>query len=784
MSGKLASTTIAPFGFFLRRLANRRTLRIVLLLLIVILFNLNFRFRGFRRLPQPFLSDIFALPSLPPSSIPIVSPPTTVDFATSDSLEAWISTGLFPSRQPPFKDIQLDVLYTWVNGSDERLRNQREPFDKAASNIIYRPRNVRMDRPGNHKLGSNQFPTAKGINNEKRFRDNDELRYSIRSIVRNVPFARQITIITTDFPYDPLVDSDYLPAGEFENNTIFRVGQVPQWLLPFVVRASSSATAPLRFVHHSQIFDPAHLPTFNSLAIESHLMDVPDVLPQFMYMNDDTFISGPTTPSDFYTPLYGFVFHSEPHLSVRPERARTTSHTTGEWDSLEWTNQLLSARFGSRYRAYISHIHHMLSSEILREIQLEWPTELNDTASHRFRGDDWDIHLTFLFTHYVIERHREALLHSYLALRLDKDGDGVWSWDERQQVLNVVRKWQGDTDGSALFRASSRRSMSQWKENLERGGIKVSSATNYIWTSADGYAFSSKKFQASGEPILEEHDYHPEPDRVESRVCKINITQCFPDGFENPAIWGIKVDWRKVAFEDVKCGDCLAMILLAESGEWGFEAFLPPTDATNQMEEDIQSGWSTIALIPKRDPQEHSDTTSTFTNPSFDPSILTPPQTPPFLNPFADSSLTTTRQRVIARIHRYSYVFGLSSYSFITLRSSWTTRKDLQKLLSYKSEPELDPESESTKLERETKSMSFFCINDDINTNNQAVLAEVRLYVREFLENWFPGRSPYERWWWEPILGFKSVFTLTKAEQQGKPKRLENGEGARVMVER
>ena len=88
-----------------------------------------------------------------------------------------------------------------------------------------------------------------------RFRDMDELKYSVRSVAQ---YARgmfdRIHILTTEI--DPVTDE----------------AQVPSWLN---LKASRGI---IELVHHDQIFEKAEdLPSFNSLSIESQIHHVPGV---------------------------------------------------------------------------------------------------------------------------------------------------------------------------------------------------------------------------------------------------------------------------------------------------------------------------------------------------------------------------------------------------------------------------------------------------------------------------------------------------------------------------
>uniref|UniRef100_A0A8C4X0I1 N-acetylglucosamine-1-phosphotransferase subunits alpha/beta n=1 Tax=Eptatretus burgeri TaxID=7764 RepID=A0A8C4X0I1_EPTBU len=101
-----------------------------------------------------------------------------------------------------------------------------------------------------------------------RFADNEELRFSLRSLERHAPWIRRIHIVTN--------------------------GQIPSWLDLDNPRVS--------LVTHEDIFpDHGHLPTFSSPAIESHLHHIPGISPLFLYFNDDVFLARDVWPEDFYT---------------------------------------------------------------------------------------------------------------------------------------------------------------------------------------------------------------------------------------------------------------------------------------------------------------------------------------------------------------------------------------------------------------------------------------------------------------------------------------------------
>jgi hypothetical protein len=124
----------------------------------------------------------------------------------------------------------------------------------------------------------NKYKAIHGVSDsdayeQHRFQDNNQLKFSLRSIEKFAPWARHIIIVTN--------------------------GQTPAWL--------NLSHPKIRLVTHEQIFpDKSHLPTFNSLAIESHLHRIPGLSRRFIYFNDDILLGKPVTIEDFYTPTSGF----------------------------------------------------------------------------------------------------------------------------------------------------------------------------------------------------------------------------------------------------------------------------------------------------------------------------------------------------------------------------------------------------------------------------------------------------------------------------------------------
>lgn len=133
------------------------------------------------------------------------------------------------------------MVYTWVNGADPVWQQKRKAVTGEA-------------------MGDSDTD-CKG-----RYTDNDELRYSLRSVEQNAPWIRKIFIVTD--------------------------GQTPRWL--------DTENPKVEIVDHTKIMDPDILPTFNSVTIEHNIFKIPGLAEHFLYANDDLFICKPITPDYFF----------------------------------------------------------------------------------------------------------------------------------------------------------------------------------------------------------------------------------------------------------------------------------------------------------------------------------------------------------------------------------------------------------------------------------------------------------------------------------------------------
>jgi hypothetical protein len=137
--------------------------------------------------------------------------------------------------------MDIDLVYMWVDGNDPKWQAKYNSF-----------------------IGN--VEEVNETNCKGRTADNDELKYSLRSIEKYAPWIRKIFIITDD--------------------------QIPDWL--------DTANPKITIVDHKEILPPESLPCFNASIIEHYPYKIPGLSEHFLLANDDTFINKPVTPQDFF----------------------------------------------------------------------------------------------------------------------------------------------------------------------------------------------------------------------------------------------------------------------------------------------------------------------------------------------------------------------------------------------------------------------------------------------------------------------------------------------------
>ena len=142
--------------------------------------------------------------------------------------------------------MKIDIVYLWVDSNDNKWRTEKNKWQK------------RLNKHNNISSES----TCKA-----RWRDNNELLYSLRSVDKFAPWVNHIFIVTG-------------------------FNHIPKWL--------NTKHNKISIIPHEQIMPPRALPTFNSNSIEMCIPNIPGLSEHFLLMNDDMFFNKQLSPSYFY----------------------------------------------------------------------------------------------------------------------------------------------------------------------------------------------------------------------------------------------------------------------------------------------------------------------------------------------------------------------------------------------------------------------------------------------------------------------------------------------------
>jgi hypothetical protein len=242
------------------------------------------------------------------------------------------------------KEVAIDAVYLWVDGSDPAWQSIKEQYLQGIS------RNFELTTRHTTQNHADLSTYASDSLTDNRFIDNEELRYSLRSLVAYAPYIRHIYIITMD--------------------------QRPAWLEEHPM---------ITIIDHTEIFkDPSNLPTFNSQALESNIHRIPDLSEYFIYFNDDVFLGTLTTPKDFFIDGKPNVLFEKSLSPDGPPLPEETAYRRA-WRN---TNRFLNQLFYEEPRYRLAHAPFALRKSFMEAFDTAHPEIFAINSSHKFRSND------------------------------------------------------------------------------------------------------------------------------------------------------------------------------------------------------------------------------------------------------------------------------------------------------------------------------------------------------------------------------------------------------------
>ncbi|MBM7768255.1 stealth conserved region 3 domain-containing protein [Glutamicibacter nicotianae] len=233
-------------------------------------------------------------------------------------------------------DFPIDVVYTWVDDTDPEWKERKNQHLPAEERL--------------HPLATS----------EVRFRNRDELKYSIRSVRTFAPWVNKIYIVTD--------------------------AQRPSWLID---------NSDIEVIDHRELFpDSESTPTFNSHAIESVLHRIPGLSEHFLYLNDDVMFMRYQDPETFFHSNGIAKFFQSP-VKIADLEDKTEPHM---WAAIN-NRRILASLFGRNITQSMLHTPHAHRKSVLCEVEQKFSDIFATVRSNRFRAST-DISLLSSFAQY------------------------------------------------------------------------------------------------------------------------------------------------------------------------------------------------------------------------------------------------------------------------------------------------------------------------------------------------------------------------------------------------
>jgi len=255
----------------------------------------------------------------------------------------------------------ISIVYTWVDGSDVNFQDLKSKYNGGIRKVNSRDRSA------------------------------DELRYSIRSLEKYMPWHEGPIFIVT-------------------------CQQIPKWLDVHHPR--------VKIIDHKTIFPRKVFPTFDSGTIELFLDKIPGISERFIYFNDDFFINRHLHPSFFFT-LNGFPKHYRNSNLLRVSRnghRRNISKGKNLFNSMCYnTRQLIRTYLDRDYQYYfLHHSPYVFYRDLMEPFRQFFKDDLKVLCIDKFRN--WEkSHGLYLYLTFMEYASRNKELNLFDESELPKD---------------------------------------------------------------------------------------------------------------------------------------------------------------------------------------------------------------------------------------------------------------------------------------------------------------------------------------------------------------------------
>lgn len=263
---------------------------------------------------------------------------------------------------------KIDIVITWVDGNDIEWIKTKEKYSDT-------------------KLSDKRI---------SRFRDWDNLQYWFRSVEKYAPWVNKIYFVTC--------------------------GHIPEWL--------NTQNEKLKIIKHEDFIPKKFLPTFSSRTIDMNLHRIEGLSENFIYFNDDMFITDYVKEEDFFvenkpcesavlntgsSSISGFKKNDKENakllylapsysigiINIYFNKKQQIKNNWKKWLTPKYGKYLMRTlllypwnSFSGLYTFHVPYAYNKKTYEEVWELENE---ALSETCSHRFRKNNDLNHLVFTY---------------------------------------------------------------------------------------------------------------------------------------------------------------------------------------------------------------------------------------------------------------------------------------------------------------------------------------------------------------------------------------------------
>lgn len=241
----------------------------------------------------------------------------------------------------------IDAVILWVDGNDPLHREKMLPY-----------------------ISEEVDPTKENF--RTRFDQVDEIKFTVKSLLKYAPYLRNIFLITDN--------------------------QTPQ----FLKKADTQNTyKKVKIIDHTIIFKGHEevLPIFCSRSIETCIHRIPNLAEHFIYLNDDFFLINPTQPSDFFKNglpvLRGKWLNFDENIFYKKFKKQRLGHKTAK--------QRAAKLAGHKKYFNFKHTPHPIRKSTLEKYFEEHKDVFLENIHYRFRDNKFQFLTQGLANHLEIK---------------------------------------------------------------------------------------------------------------------------------------------------------------------------------------------------------------------------------------------------------------------------------------------------------------------------------------------------------------------------------------------